>query len=136
MHFLPMIAALRFDVLPGSIAFAVAGLVLVCSLYGFIAPDAKTADHFFTGFPSYWNIVVLYLYVLGASQGASAVVLIALCALIFVRVGYVYPSRTPVLMRTTLALSALWAAAIAAMIWLLPGRSSAVTIVSLVFPVY
>lgn len=134
--FLPMIAALRFDVLPGSIAFAVAGLVLVCSLYGFIAPDAKTADHFFTGFPSYWNIVVLYLYVLGASQGASAVVLIALCALIFVRVGYVYPSRTPVLMRTTLALSALWAAAIAAMIWLLPERSSAVTIVSLVFPVY
>ena len=25
------------------------------------AADAKTADHFFTGFPSYWNIVVLYL---------------------------------------------------------------------------
>jgi hypothetical protein len=53
-----------------------------------------------------------------------------------VRIGYVYPSRTPVLMRTTLALGALWAAAIAVMIWLLPARSAAVTIASLVFPVY
>jgi len=134
--FLPMIVALRFEMLPGSIAFWVAGLVLVCSLYGFVAPDAKTPDHFFTGFPSYWNIVVLYLYVMSATPAVAAVVLIVLCALIFVRIGYVYPSRTPVLMRTTLALAAIWAGAVAVMIWLLPARSTAITIVSLVFPVY
>jgi phosphatidylcholine synthase len=110
--------------------------VLVCSLYGFVAPDAKTSDHFFTGFPSYWNIVVLYLYVMHATQAATAIVLVVLCAMIFVRVRYVYPSRTPVLMRTTLALSALWAIALAVMIWRLPGRSTIVTILSLVFPVY
>jgi phosphatidylcholine synthase len=134
--FLPMIVALRFEMLPGSIAFWVAGLVLVCSLYGFVAPDAKTPDHFFTGFPSYWNIVVLYLYVMSATPAVAAVVLIVLCALIFVRIGYVYPSRTPVLMRTTLALAAIWAGAVAVMIWLLPARSTPITIVSLVFPVY
>jgi phosphatidylcholine synthase len=134
--FLPMIVALRFEMLPGSIAFWVAGLVLVCSLYGFVAPDAKTPDHFFTGFPSYWNIVVLYLYVMSATPAVAAVVLIVLCALIFVRIGYVYPSRTPVLMRTTLALAAIWAGAVAVMIWLLPTRSTPITIVSLVFPVY
>ena len=134
--FLPMIAVLRFDMLPDPIAFPVAGLVLICSLYGFVAPDAKTADHFFTGFPSYWNIVVVYLYVLAAPPAVSAAVLVALCALVFVRIGYVYPSRTPVLMRTTLVLGALWAAAIAVMIWLLPARSAAATIASLVFPVY
>ena len=33
--------------------------------FGFSRVKAKTADHFFTGFPSYWNIVVLYLFVLG-----------------------------------------------------------------------
>jgi len=134
--FLPMIVALRFEMLPGSIAFWVAGLVLVCSLYGFVAPDAKTPDHFFTGFPSYWNIVVLYLYVMSATPAVAAVVLIVLCALIFVRIGYVYPSRTPVLMGTTLALAAIWAGAVAVMIWLLPARSTPITIVSLVFPVY
>ena len=134
--FLPMIAALRFHMLPEPVAFAVAGLVLVCSLFGFVAPDAKTADHFFTGFPSYWNVVVLYLYVMDVSPPLSAAVLTTLCALIFVRIGYVYPSRTPVLMRTTLILAAIWAATVAVMIWLLPARSATVTIVSLVFPVY
>jgi phosphatidylcholine synthase len=134
--FFPMIAALRFGMLPPSCAFAIAGLVLVCSMYGFVAPDAKTADHFFTGFPSYWNIVVVYLYVLGTSQGVNAAVLSVLCGLIFVRIGYVYPSRTPVLMRTTLALGAVWAAILAAMIWRLPSRAPSLTILSLVFPVY
>jgi phosphatidylcholine synthase len=133
---LPMMVVLQFRMLPAPFAIAVGGLVLVCSLYGFVAPDAKTSDHFFTGFPSYWNIVVLYLYVMHATQAATAIVLVVLCAMIFVRVRYVYPSRTPVLMRTTLALSALWAIALAVMIWRLPGRSTIVTILSLVFPVY
>lgn len=134
--FLPMIVVLRFHMVAESLALAVAGLVLVCSLYGFVAPDAKTTDHFFTGFPSYWNIIVLYLYVMRAGPLVSAIVLVVLCALVFVRIGWIYPSRTPVMMRTTVALSAMWAATIAAMIWLLPARSAAVTIASLVFPVY
>src|SRR5215467_1349000 len=41
----------------------VIAVVLLSSMYGFVAPDAKTADGFFSGFPSYWNIVVLYLLV-------------------------------------------------------------------------
>ncbi len=134
--FFPMIVALRFGMLPPSSAFGITALVLVCSMYGFVAPDAKTADNFFTGFPSYWNIVVAYLYVLDVSPIVNGAVLIALCALIFVRIGYVYPSRTPVLMRTTLALGAIWAALVAAMIWRLPSRLPALTILSLVFPVY
>jgi phosphatidylcholine synthase len=134
--FLPMTVVLKFQMLPASLALVICGLVLVCSLYGFVAPDAKTADHFFTGFPSYWNIVVLYLYVMGPSQTVAAAVLVCLCALIFVRIGYVYPSRTPVLMRTTLALGTLWAFAIGAMIWQLPQPSASLTILSLVFPVY
>lgn len=133
---LPMTVVLQFHMLPPSLAIAIGGLVLLCSLYGFVAPDAKTADYFFTGFPSYWNIVVLYLYVMGATPATTAVVLVVLCALIFVRIGYVYPSRTPVLMRTTLMLSALWGGAIAAIIWQLPGRSGTLTILSLGFPVY
>src|SRR5260370_6747270 len=35
----------------------VVAIVLLSSMYGFVAPDAKTADAFFTGFPSYWNVV-------------------------------------------------------------------------------
>jgi len=133
---LPMIVVLQFHMLTPPVAVVIGGLVLVCSLYGFVAPDAKTTDHYFTGFPSYWNIVVLYLYVMGAGPAVTAAVLIVLCALIFVRIGYVYPSRTPVLMRTTLALSGLWAVAVAALIWFLPERAPTLAILSLFFPVY
>ena len=36
------------------------------------ATDAKTDDHFFTGFPSYWNIVALYLYAAHAAAGGES----------------------------------------------------------------
>jgi phosphatidylcholine synthase len=116
--------------------FPVALVVLVSSMYGFVAPDAKTSDQFFTGFPSYWNIVVLYLMVFAVPPGVNAAVLLVLSALVFVRVGYVYPSRTPVLRRLTLLLSAAWAVAIGAMIAMWPSPPRWVAIGSLAFPVY
>ena len=39
---------------------------LLASCYQFCRTDAKTDDHFFLGFPSYWNIVAFYVVVLGA----------------------------------------------------------------------
>jgi phosphatidylcholine synthase len=106
------------------------------SAFGFSASDAKTADHFFTGFPSYWNIVVFYLYALAASPIVSAMVLVGLAVLVFVRVGYVYPSRTPTWRAMTLVLGTAWALAVAACAWMLPHQPPALLIGSLVFPVY
>ena len=114
----------------------VVAIVLLSSMYGFVAPDAKTADAFFTGFPSYWNIVVLYLLLFRVPPGWNAVILLALSGLIFVRIGYVYPSRTPTLRALTLTLSAMWAAMIAAIIVLRPSPPRALSIASLAFPVY
>ena len=58
------------------------------------APRSTSADHFFTGFPSYWNIVVVYLYVLQLPQRTNAIILAVLAVLVFVPIRYVYPSRT------------------------------------------
>jgi phosphatidylcholine synthase len=117
-------------------AFPVVAVVLLSSLYGFVAPDAKSGDHFFTGFPSYWNIVVLYLLLFRVSPEMNAIVLLGLSALVFVRIGYVYPSRTETLKRTTLSLAAVWAILIGAIIWMWPSPPRAVAIASLAFPVY
>jgi phosphatidylcholine synthase len=114
----------------------VIALVLLSSMYGFVAPDAKSSDHFFTGFPSYWNIVVLYLMLFRVPPAVNAVVLVALCALIFVRVGYVYPSRTPALRPLTLLLGSVWGVLVGAMIWMWPSPPRWMAIASLVFPVY
>ena len=117
-------------------AFPVIAIVMLSSMYGFVAPDAKSSDHFFTGFPSYWNIVVLYLLLFKVSPGINAVVLLVFSALVFVRIGYVYPTRTPTLRMLTLLLGAAWALLIGAIIWFWPSPPAWVSIASLVFPVY
>ena len=66
----------------------------------------------------------------------NAVVLVVLSAMIFVRVRYVYPSRTPRLRLLTVTLGWAWAAALALLIWQLPLPPRWLAIVSLAFPVY
>ncbi len=114
----------------------VIAVVLLSSMYGFIAPDAKTPDAFFTGFPSYWNIVVLYLLVFRVPPGWNAVILLVLSGMIFVRIRYVYPSRTPTLRGLTLTLAAVWAGMLAVLIKDFPSPPRALAIASLGFPVY
>ena len=69
-------------------------LVAIASGYGFSQTTAKTADHFFTGFPSYWNIVAFYLYALGWSPAVNAPGWSPSPIGVFVPIRYVYPSRT------------------------------------------
>jgi phosphatidylcholine synthase len=134
--FLPMLLLEASGGLYRSVAFPVIAVVLLSSMYGFVAPDAKSSDHFFTGFPSYWNIVVLYLMLFHASPAVNAIVLLVLSALVFVRIGYVYPSRTATLRTLTLALATAWAVSIAAIIVMWPSPPRWIAIGSLVFPVY
>jgi phosphatidylcholine synthase len=134
--FVPMLLVEASGGLPQAVALPVIALVLLSSMYGFVAPDAKSSDHFFTGFPSYWNIVVLYLMLFRMAPPVNAVVLVVLSALVFVRIGYVYPSRTPALRSLTLVLGAGWTALVGAMIWMWPSPPGWMPIASLAFPVY
>lgn len=122
--------------LPHGVALAVIAVVLLSSAYGFAAVDAKSPDHFFTGFPSYWNIVVFYLMVLALSPVINAVVLLVLSGLIFVRTGYVYPSRMPVFRTATILLEGIWCVVLVWIIWLWPAAPRTLVIASLAFPVY
>jgi phosphatidylcholine synthase len=110
--------------------------MLLSSLYGFVSADAKTDDHFFTGFPSYWNIVAVYLVVLELSPVLNAVILLALSALVFVRIGYVYPTRTATARALTLALGSLWSLMMLVLILQLPTPPRWMAWTSLFFPVY
>ncbi len=81
---------------------------LVASAYQFCRVDAKTDDHLFLGFPSYWNVVAFYIVVLGMQPFSVALLLVICTVLVFVPIGYVYPSRTATLRRVTLVLTAVW----------------------------
>ncbi len=134
--FVPILLLYHAGDLPAGWGAVPATAVLLSSAYGFAAVDAKTTDAFFTGFPSYWNIVALYLHAGRVGPAANAAILLALSAMVFVRIGYVYPTRTPVLRTTTLALCAVWSAMVVAMIVQLPDVPRPLLIASLFFPVY
>jgi phosphatidylcholine synthase len=134
--FVPILLLYLAGDLPLSWGSIVAGAVLLSSAYGFASTDAKTEDYFFTGFPSYWNIVALYLHAGRLPEAVNGAILLALSALVFVRIGYVYPTRTPVLRGLTNTLCAVWGLMILAIIWKLPDVPGLLLIASLFFPVY
>ena len=86
------------------------GVVILClsSSYQFCQKGAKTPDHYFKCFPSYWNVAVFYLFIIGLDVWLNLVVLVLLGIGSFVPIKYVYPSRTRRHRRLTLALTALW----------------------------
>ena len=100
----------------GAWADVLAMAPLVASAFQFCRVDAKTDDHLFLGFPSYWNVLAFYIVVGGLSPTASALLLLTCSALVFVPVTYVYPSRTAAFRGITLALTALWMASYAALL--------------------
>ncbi len=85
-----------------------ASIPVLASCFGFSRDDAKTEDHFFLGFPSYWNVVAMYLYVLDVAPTTGLIVVLALAATVFVPLRYIYPSRTRILRPLSLAVLAAW----------------------------
>ncbi|MNC86418.1 Phosphatidylcholine synthase [compost metagenome] len=110
--------------------------MLLSSAYGFNRTDAKTTDHYFTGFPSYWNIVVFYLLLLRFPSAVNGAILLALAASVFVPIRYIYPSRTPVLAWPTNVLGVIWAGLMLVLLWEYPAVSPPLLMASLVFPIY
>jgi phosphatidylcholine synthase len=134
--FAPAFLMYRAGVLPDDWGVAVAALILLSSAYGFASTDAKADDHFFTGFPSYWNIVAVYLFAAEMPRPINAGILLVLVALVFVRIGYIYPTRTPVLRGLTIALGSVWASMVLAIILMMPEVPRLLLFGSLFFPAY
>jgi phosphatidylcholine synthase len=136
--FIPVLLLLRAGLLPVGWGVWVCVLVLLASAYGFSQSAAKTitTDYFFTGFPSYWNLIALYMYVWRLPPLVNAAFLIAFAILVFVPSRYVYPSRTRTLSGVTNVLGALWALLLIWIVWRLPATDGPWLALSLIFPIY
>ena len=133
--FVPALIVWRAHLVPPAWSLAVAAAMLLSCAYGFVSADAKTDDHFFTGFPSYWNIVVLYLVMLELPPLANVIILVALAALVsFGLATSIQPDHG--LAQRTLIMCALWGALMLLLILRLPNPPRALAGVSLLFPVY
>lgn len=104
---LPLLLIWRAEILPGDLAWLLL-LPLLASAYGFSQTHAKTDDGFFLGFPSYWNIVAYYLFVLHPAP-SIAVPLLTICAVLtFVPTPYIYATRGGPFAKTINIGSAVW----------------------------
>ena len=134
--FVPALLMHRAELLPAHVSFWTAAAVCMASAFQFCQADAKTPDHYFKGFPSYWNVAVLYLIVLRLDSTANLAVVGLPIVLVFVPIKYLYPSRTPQLRKCTLMLTSVWGAMVVAIVWQLPRPSSWLVGTSLLYPVY
>ena len=134
--FVPALFVWRALLVPDQWALAVAAAMLLSSAYGFNRDDAKTSDYFFTGFPSYWNVVVFYLYVARWPGEVNAAILVGLAVMVFVPIRYLYPSRGAAYQAMTNVLGVIWAALMLVMLWQVPNVAAPVFYASLIFPAY
>ena len=109
--------------------------MLLSTLDFFGSADAKSDVYFSTGF-RLLDIVALYLFAARLPRPVNAAILLVLSVLVFVRIGYVYPTRTPTLRGVTTALGAVWTALVVAIVWKLPDVPPALLMASLFFPIY
>lgn len=87
------------DLLPQNTAIWSLSAVIIASAYQFCQIDAKTSDHFFKGFPCYWNIILFYMLILHTPAWLNQILLFCLSILVFVPIKYVYLSRIDFLNR-------------------------------------
>jgi len=119
---------------------------LLASAYGFCQVSAKTDDGYFLGFPSYWNVIAFYLYILQPPGSIVIALLLFFSILTFVPFRYLYPTQRGRLNRLTNQLGFLWCLLLVWILGRLPdvppeGRHAddmtcILTVISLFFPVY
>ncbi len=102
----PACFLIAVDILPHP---AWAAVPVLASGYGFSQADAKTTDYFFKGFPSYWNVVVMYLYLMEAGPTTALWIILSFSLAVFLPIRFIYPTRTRVLRKLSLAMMAIWA---------------------------
>jgi phosphatidylcholine synthase len=135
--FAPMLLLWSGHYVPsGSLGTVLVIVPLLASCYQFCRTDAKTDDHFFLGFPSYWNVVAFYAVVLRMPASVLAGLLLVLSVLVFVPIRYLYPSQTRVHRGANLLLTTAWLACWAVILVQMPHPHPVVVVMSLAYVLY
>jgi phosphatidylcholine synthase len=131
---LPLLLLWRAGTLPGPLAWLLL-LPLLSSAYGFSQVDAKTADGFFLGFPSYWNIIAFYLYALQPAPWVSVVLIAGFAVLTFVPTPYIYATRGGPFATPINAGAAVWFVLLGLVLYGSEGQRVTIALISLIYPV-
>src|SRR5574337_521137 len=132
----PIVLIYEANLLPPSVSIWILPFPLLASACRFCHVSAKTPDHFFTGFPSYWNVLAFYYYVGRSPLWFNAVFTLFATVMVLVPIKYIYPGRTRTLRPLTVGLNILWSVALLILLWQLPNPSPSLVAWSLLYPIY
>jgi phosphatidylcholine synthase len=132
----PAIFIYQAKLVPEAWLVAAPVLILLASSYQFAQADAKTDDHYFKGFPSYWNVLVVYFLLFGTSLTFNLVVLLACAVMVFVPLRYLYPSRMGGNRGVTVLFTIIWVGVMGVLIWQYPTPAAWLLWASLLYVVY
>lgn len=118
------------------IPFWVLLICAIASAFGFSNTQAKTENHFFLGFPSYWNIVVFYIFLLQLPTLFASAILLTFAVTTFLPVKFIYPSRTAYLRKVTLFLGLVFIIQIGCMLYFYDNSPPYLIYTSFLFPFY
>ncbi|HYI09025.1 MAG TPA: phosphatidylcholine synthase [Thermoanaerobaculia bacterium] len=137
--FIPLLLVARLEWVPRPVLLFVAP-ALIASLLGFANSGAKDeTGGFFLGFPSYWNIIAVYLGIAAAHgwQWLNGAIVLILAVLTVVPLGFIYPNLAPRRWKVAILGGALvWLAMIAAMFPFYPRPPLLLVALSLVYPLF
>ena len=137
--FIPLLLVARMGWVPEPVLLFVAP-ALMTSLLGFANSGAKDeAGGFFLGFPSYWNIVALYLGVFAQwwPLMVNGIIVLLLAALTVAPVGFIYPNLAPRRWKgAIMAGGAVWLVLLLAMLPSYPAVPGRLVVASLIYPLF
>lgn len=107
----------------------------LAAMYAYGQVNMKTEDHYFLGFPSYWNIVALYMWWFHPSPAVAVAMVLVPTALTFVPTRWLYPSRNSLFWRTSWTLGGIWMLILFYVLWT-DARPMTLISASLYYPVY
>jgi phosphatidylcholine synthase len=115
--FVPAFAIAAGGILPDLLAIPAAVVIVMTGALYFADRQMKTNDNYFRGFPTLWNIVAFYLFILKLPPWAAAATVAVLAVLTFAPFKFVHPVRVVRLRAVSIAALLLWAACSLIALW-------------------
>lgn len=108
---------------------------IIAALYAYGQVNMKTEDSFFLGFPSYWNMIALYMFWLRPEPTLAVLMLVIPGVLSFIPTRYLYPSKNPIFSKVSWLLGSVWGVLI---LYLLAQETpdARLVLLSLYYPAY
>ena len=107
---LPALMIYWFEMVPEKFSIPAAASIMAVSCYTFADTSMKTSDYYFKGFAAFWNLLVLYFFLLETSQITNLVIVGICCVLTFAPIKLIHPLRVKAWRSVTIPMTVLWGA--------------------------